>query len=326
MLYRPFLHYISPRLSTGKVVDDRYYACAAAGISVSRNIIHIAMEIKDQVLVVGPFWSMLYTEFFAILALVFYALENPDKQGSTEIYADANAGREMIAKMALRSFAADRITSSLSSLWENLPESIKNGSTRALPTRKRSAPGQKQGPVPLPAHKTTIPSSKAPGVGPRNPISHRSVSRSLSFHSCSPRGQVKMTTFYTLFPRIQLSSEYSLVRRSPLGCFGSRRCLLKVSEGGLGASIVPTFCAVLCEANVTNSTFRSPLKGLNDHHPWDSRRISQNSTSWMCRQQEHRLIQTKRHRRAIQQTPIYTVITQIKQQPKAQATCTSSMR
>lgn len=113
MLYRPFLHYVSPRLSSGKDIDERYYACAAAGISVARNIIHIAMEIRDQALVVGPFWSMLYSQFFAILTLVFYTLENPDKQGSAEIYADANAGREMIASMAQRSLAADRITSSL---------------------------------------------------------------------------------------------------------------------------------------------------------------------------------------------------------------------
>ncbi|ROW14417.1 hypothetical protein VPNG_03933 [Cytospora leucostoma] len=174
MLYRPFLHYISPRLPAGQVVDDRYYACAAAGISVSRNIIHIALEIQNQALVIGPFWSMLYTEFFAILTLVFYTLENPDKQGSAEVYADANAGREMIAKMAPRSFAADRINSSLSTLWENLPEAVKNGKTHALPTRKRSAPGPKPGPVPLSTHQTTISSSKAPGVGSRGPVSHRS--------------------------------------------------------------------------------------------------------------------------------------------------------
>ncbi|KAJ0118437.1 fungal specific transcription factor domain-containing protein [Diaporthe amygdali] len=131
MLYRPFLHYISPRLSAGKVVDESYYACAAAGISVCRNIIHIAMEIKNQALVVGPFWSMLYTQFFAILTLVFYTLENPDKQGSAEIFSEANAGREMIAKMALRSLAADRITKSLDTLWDNLPESVKQGKPRA---------------------------------------------------------------------------------------------------------------------------------------------------------------------------------------------------
>lgn len=184
MLYRPFLHYISPRLSSGKVVDERYYACAAAGISVSRNILHISTEIKNQALVVGPFWSMLYTEFFAVLSLVFYVLENRDKQGSMEIYADANAGREMIAKMAQRSFAADRITNSLNTLWENLPEAIKNGKTQALPSRKRSAPGPKPGPLPLSTHKSStsskVPNMSSRGVARQRPSvekSHRSSSQ-----------------------------------------------------------------------------------------------------------------------------------------------------
>lgn len=173
MLYRPFLHYISPRLSAGQAVDDRYYACAAAGISVSRNILHISTEIKNQALVVGPFWSMLYTEFFAILALVFYVLENPDKQGSVEIYADANAGRETMAKMASRSLAADRITSSLNTLWENLPESIRNGKTRTLASKKRSAPGPKSNPIPISTHKTSVSSSKVPSTASRITVRQR---------------------------------------------------------------------------------------------------------------------------------------------------------
>lgn len=174
MLYRPFLHYISPRLSTGKAVDERYYACAAACISVSRNILHISTEIKNQALIVGPFWSVLYTEFFAVISLIFYVLENRDKQGSMEIYADANAGRELIAKMTQRSLAADRITNSLNILWEKLPEAIKNGKPLALPTRKRSAPapGPKPGLVPLSTHTSSV-SSKVHGHASRNMVRQR---------------------------------------------------------------------------------------------------------------------------------------------------------
>jgi hypothetical protein len=113
MLYRPFLHYISPRLTAGKKIDDRYYNCAAAGISVSRNIVHIGIEIQKQAVLIGPYWFILYTEFFAILSLIFYVLENPDKPGSSEILADARAGREVIATLADRSLAADRITNAL---------------------------------------------------------------------------------------------------------------------------------------------------------------------------------------------------------------------
>lgn len=89
---------------------------------------------------------MLYTEFFAILTLVFYVLENPDKPGSAEIFADANAGREMMMKMATRSFAADRISKTLGSLWENLPEAVKSGKGRPAASRKRSAPGARPAP------------------------------------------------------------------------------------------------------------------------------------------------------------------------------------
>lgn len=113
MLYRPFLHYVSARMTAGKRIDDRYYNCAAAGISVSRNIVHIGLEIQKQAHLIGPYWFLLYTEFFAILSLVYYVLENPDKAGSAEILADARAGRDVIANLAQRSLAADRVTSAL---------------------------------------------------------------------------------------------------------------------------------------------------------------------------------------------------------------------
>lgn len=113
MLYRPFLHYISPRLSGGKSVDERYYACAAAGISVSRNIVHIGIEIRKQAALIGPYWFRLYAQFFSILSLVFYVVENQDKPGSAEILADAEAGRDVIASMVQRSIAADRVKNTL---------------------------------------------------------------------------------------------------------------------------------------------------------------------------------------------------------------------
>ncbi|KAK4237914.1 fungal-specific transcription factor domain-containing protein [Achaetomium macrosporum] len=140
MLYRPFLHYISPRFTAGKKVEDRYYNCAAAGITVSRNIVHIGIEIRKQAALIGPYWFVLYTKFFAILSLIFFVLENPDKPGSAEILADAQAGRDAIASLAQRSLAADRITSALNPLFEQLPERLKNPNTRPTPTKKRSAP------------------------------------------------------------------------------------------------------------------------------------------------------------------------------------------
>jgi hypothetical protein len=107
------LHYVSPRLSQGNKIDDLSYACAAAAISVSRNIVHIGLEIRKQQVLSGPYWFMLYTEFFAVLSLVFYAIENPEKPGSSEVLADAHAGRQMIADLASKSMSAERVTSAL---------------------------------------------------------------------------------------------------------------------------------------------------------------------------------------------------------------------
>lgn len=113
VLYRPFLHYISPRHCHGTKVDELSYACAAAAVSVSRNIVHIGLEIRKQRVLSGPYWFMMYTEFFAVLSLVFYAIENPDKIGSHEVLMDAHAGRQMIADLADKSLSADKVTKAL---------------------------------------------------------------------------------------------------------------------------------------------------------------------------------------------------------------------
>lgn len=145
MLYRPFLHYVSGKGCAGKTIDERSYACAAACVSVSRNIVHITTEMKRRGLMVGAYWftvrpmtanSMMwseipvalrsrcffrldaneyqmYTTFFAILSLVYFVLENPDKPGSTEILADANDGKDALDGLAKRSQAADRCSNAL---------------------------------------------------------------------------------------------------------------------------------------------------------------------------------------------------------------------
>ncbi|KAM0247220.1 hypothetical protein ACHAQJ_009952 [Trichoderma viride] len=144
VLYRPFLHYVSPRLSQGSRVDELSYACAAAAISVSRNIVHIGLEIRKQRVLSGPYWFMLYTEFFSVLSLVFYAIENPDKPGSAEVLADARAGRQMIADLADKSLSAERVTGTLKVLFEQLPERADQPQSRpSSTTKKRTAPGVK---------------------------------------------------------------------------------------------------------------------------------------------------------------------------------------
>lgn len=111
-LYRPFLHYVSQNLESN-TIDKRSYACAAACVSVSRNIIHCTSEMKRRGLLVGAYWFYMYTTFFAIISLVFFALENPQSSTSKEILRDASEGRDALASLAKRSMAADRCTLTL---------------------------------------------------------------------------------------------------------------------------------------------------------------------------------------------------------------------
>jgi hypothetical protein len=139
MLYRPFLHYVSQKSCAGKTIDERSYAAAAAGVSVSRNIVHICSEMKRRGLLIGAYWFTMYTTFFAILSLVFFVLENPDKQGSQEILADANDGKETLMGLAKRSQAADRCSTVLIvRLLYSLSADVANnhkGTIRAAPCK-----------------------------------------------------------------------------------------------------------------------------------------------------------------------------------------------
>jgi hypothetical protein len=127
MLYRPFLHYVSQTRDTQKV-DKRSYACAAACVSVSRNIVHIAVEMKRRGFLGGAYWFSMYTTFFAVLSLVFYALENPDNEASEDVLKVAKEGRDTLESLAKRSMAADRCSAtlkvrSLTARWRSLTHS-----------------------------------------------------------------------------------------------------------------------------------------------------------------------------------------------------------
>lgn len=149
MLYRPFLHYVSEKSCAGKTIDERSYACAAASVSVSRNIVHITVEMKRRGLLIGAYWSAIYTTFFAVISLVFFVLENPNEIGSKEILADATAGRNAIVGLAKRSLAANRCADALVPLFEKLPQRLKGRTEGVKNQKKRRAPetgpGHRQG-------------------------------------------------------------------------------------------------------------------------------------------------------------------------------------
>ena len=136
MLYRPFLHYVS-QTGHSRTVDKRSYACAAACVSVSRNIIHIAVEMKKRHLLIGAYWFTMYTTFFAILSLVFYALENPENNASQDVLRVAKEGKDTLEALAKRSMAADRCTATLAALFEQLPERLSRTRQNSISKKRR---------------------------------------------------------------------------------------------------------------------------------------------------------------------------------------------
>ncbi|KAL5335773.1 fungal-specific transcription factor domain-containing protein [Aspergillus crustosus] len=141
VMYRPFLHYVSSG-SQARGVDRRSYACAAACVSVSRNIVHITTGMHKKGLLNGSFWFTMYTTYFAILSLLFFVLENPDSPTAKDgVLKDAMEGKNTLAGLAKKSLAADRCSQSLNSLFKNLPELLKTRqSSKSQVNLKRPAP------------------------------------------------------------------------------------------------------------------------------------------------------------------------------------------
>ncbi|KAF1985238.1 hypothetical protein K402DRAFT_422203 [Aulographum hederae CBS 113979] len=146
MLYRPFLHYVS-QTCRRKTQDKRSFACAAAGVSVSRNIIHITGEMKRRGLLYGAYWFSMYTTFFAVLSIVYFALENDGNPTSEEMLRDAYEGRNTLDELAKRSMAADRCKATLKGLFDYLEKRKQTRKTLPTPafTRKH---GRDPSPMP----------------------------------------------------------------------------------------------------------------------------------------------------------------------------------
>ena len=112
LLYRPFLHYVATE-KRSRQIDQRAYTCAASYVNVARNIIHLCTQMKQKGLLNGAFWFIMYTTFFSILSLVYFAAENPENPTTEALMKDALEGRRVIASIAKRSMAADRCTATL---------------------------------------------------------------------------------------------------------------------------------------------------------------------------------------------------------------------
>ncbi|KAJ5541464.1 hypothetical protein N7494_006540 [Penicillium frequentans] len=161
VMYRPFLHYVSGG-SQARGVDKRSYACAAACVSVSRNIVHITTGMHKRGLLNGSFWFTMYTTYFAILSLIFFVVENPDSPTAKDgVLKDAMEGKATLAGLAKKSMAADRCSQSLTCLFKTLPEMLKNRQSTKTPVNlKRPAPSSisaEPEPIKVSSEQTTLP-------------------------------------------------------------------------------------------------------------------------------------------------------------------------
>ncbi|KAL9051247.1 MAG: hypothetical protein Q9162_006136 [Coniocarpon cinnabarinum] len=122
-------------------------------------------------LLVGSYWFTMYTAFFAVLSLVFYALETGAV--SKEITSDATVGRQTLAILAKRSMAADRCTNSLTILFNQVSAKLQDSRTMpdmVPPSSKRSQPNSAppNKPVTYPPVASAV--NAQPSLAPRPPV------------------------------------------------------------------------------------------------------------------------------------------------------------
>ncbi|KAF2716785.1 fungal transcriptional regulatory protein [Polychaeton citri CBS 116435] len=142
MLYRPFLHFVAADKGPN-LVDQRAYACAASYVNVSRNIIHITTQMKQKGLLNGAFWFVMYTAFFSVLSLVYYAAENPDNSATEGVMKDAIEGKNVLTALSKRSLAADRCSATLDVVFSRLPEWLRTGKPNPATSKKRNLDSQR---------------------------------------------------------------------------------------------------------------------------------------------------------------------------------------
>ncbi|KAI4742099.1 hypothetical protein E4T50_07517 [Aureobasidium sp. EXF-12298] len=136
LLYRPFLHFVATDKRT-RDIDQRAYTCAASYVNLSRNHIHLCVQMKQKGLLNGAHWFVMYTTFFAVVSLIYFAAENPQNITTEAVLKDAIQGKEVLASLAKRSMAADRCATTLDGIFKALPAWAREGHANPAPSRKR---------------------------------------------------------------------------------------------------------------------------------------------------------------------------------------------
>lgn len=121
-LYRPFMHYFSCK-ELKDPSDFRAYTTAIAGLNASWSIIRIASELKDDLLN-GGHWFVMYSIFFAVYSLLYYALESSFDDKTPAIFEAADQGRQILDSLRDYSLVAERCSVILKTTFDRLPVSL----------------------------------------------------------------------------------------------------------------------------------------------------------------------------------------------------------
>jgi hypothetical protein len=94
---------------------------------------------KQKGLLNGAHWFVMYTTFFAVVSLIYFAAENPQNITTEAVLKDAFQGKEVLASLAKRSMAADRCATTLDGIFKGLPAWAREGhaNPNSIPSRKR---------------------------------------------------------------------------------------------------------------------------------------------------------------------------------------------
>lgn len=119
VLYRPFIHYCSPKLRSSRESQAKTMS-ALNCIAVSRRAMYIAHELTSKKLLNGAYWFSIYTIFFSVACLVYYVHENPNDPEVENIRKDAELGKNSLTLLKDASTAAQRTYNLLNTLFEQL--------------------------------------------------------------------------------------------------------------------------------------------------------------------------------------------------------------
>ncbi|EEH04744.1 conserved hypothetical protein [Histoplasma capsulatum G186AR] len=220
VMYRPFLHYVTGN-SQERKIDKRSFACAAACVSVARNVVHITAGMKEKKLLNGSYWFTMYTTYFAVLSLLFFILENPESATVKDgILKDALEGKNALAGLAKNSMAADRCAQSLNSIFKHLPEKLQNRRNTPTPLNRKRAQ-----PTPPPASRTkgtmTPPHSNSATPSENMVVQPPQRSKTFPVHLVSKQvGQAKIQTVGASVDdnhHFQAARSWRVNEQSPLG-------------------------------------------------------------------------------------------------------------